>query len=55
MSSASEKILKMSFNDMMSLIMKGTTAGCDVHKYSTNFYRHKHSANNCKIFCLVSK
>ena len=44
---------KMLVNDRMSLTMKLTTAGYDAHKFSTNLYKHKHSANKRKILFLA--
>ena len=35
--------------------MKVITVECVVHKSSTNLYKHKHSPNKCKIFCLLRK
>ena len=49
------KTLKMSFKDIISLTMKATTVRCITHKFSTYLYKHKHSPNKCKIFCLLSK
>ena len=54
-SPASAKLLNMTFNVTMSLTMKATTLECVAHKFSTNLYKHKHSPNKYKIFCLLSK
>ena len=49
------KIMKMPFNDTMSLMVKVITVGCVVHESYTNFYEHKQGANKRKIFCFLSK
>ena len=54
-STATGKMLKNLFNDIISLTMKATTTGYVVHKFSTNFYKYKRSANMYKVFCLLSK
>ena len=48
-------MLKMSLNDIISLIMKATTVECAAHISSTNLHKHKYSPNKDKIFCLLSK
>ena len=48
-------MIKMPFNDLMSLTIKAPTIRGDVHKFSTNIYEHKHGANKCKVFFLLSK
>ena len=53
-SPARRKMLKIAFNEKMPLTMKATTLECVAHKLFTNLYKHKHSANKCKI-CLLSK
>ena len=52
---ASGKMLKMSFNNLISLTMKATTVGCVVHKFFMNLYKHENGANKRKIFCFLSK
>ena len=58
-------MLKLPFNDILSVTMKVITVECVVHKSSTNLcvvhksptnlYKHKHSPSKCKIFCLLRK
>ena len=47
------KMLKLLFNDIMTLTMKAI--GYVVHKFPADLYKHKHSPNKCKTLCLWSK
>lgn len=52
---ASGMILKMQFSDTMCLTMKATVPECVAYKFFANRYKHKQSANKCKIFWILRK
>ena len=51
-SPASGKMLKILFDDIMPLLIKATTVGRAVHKFSTNLSKYKYCKKH-KIFSFL--